>query len=456
MRRFLYRSILLPAFEGGIKRRNTFRYWKELERTQWLSREELEQLQFSALHRLVQRAFQNCPYYRDSWTQLGLDAQHLQAPEDFQSWPIIDRHTILANRPAMRAQIPGMHLYSKSTGGSSGEPLHFDFDSDSNDRRMAAWHRGYAWGGAEPGAKALYLWGVPLGPKSLAKRWKDWLYHRLYRRLVLNTFELSEATVPRFLEQLNRYRPEVIVAYSGPLYVFAKALAERQLKPFSPNSIVVGAEKLYRFQRDLIEQVFAAPVFETYGSREFMLIGGECDRHEGLHLTMEHLLVEVLDDDGRPTPAGQEGNLVITDLYNYGMPFVRYSNGDRAVAGWGTCSCGRGLPILKEVIGRRSDMIDTPDGRHLTGLVFPHLIKDFPAVQRFLVIQDEPDHVELRVATTQDWSEADRNRLDRSVRELLGPAMRLDLVRVDDIPPTAAGKHAVVINRVQGRNNILV
>src|SRR5207253_1358560 len=172
--------------------------------------------------------------------------------------------------------------------------------------------------------------------------------------------------------------PEVIVAYTNPLYVFARALAQRRVTPFSPRAIVVGAEKLHGFQRELIEAVFQAPVFETYGSREFMLIAAECDRHAGLHVTADNLVVEVLDDDGRPTPGGEEGNVVVTDLFNYGMPFIRHVIGDRAVAGWGTCPCGRGLPLLKKVTGRRLDILRTPDGRQIPGEFFPHLLKDFP------------------------------------------------------------------------------
>src|SRR5207247_2590258 len=100
-------------------------------------------------------------------------------------------------------------------------------------------------------------------------------------------------------------RPDAIVAYTNPLYSLARALDEKGVKPYSPKSIVVGAEKLHNFQRVLIERIFQTPVFETYGSREFMLIGAECDHHAGLHLTMEHLLVEVVDDDGHPTPDGR-------------------------------------------------------------------------------------------------------------------------------------------------------
>src|SRR4029077_12302961 len=166
--------------------------------------------------------------------------------------------------------------------------------------------------------------------------------------------------------------------YTNPLYEFARYIQREGLSTVSPRSIIVGAEKLYPFQRSLIEEVFRAPVFETYGSREFMLIGAECDRHAGLHLSMENLLVEILDDDGSPTPAGQEGNVVITDLFNYGMPFVRYVNGDRAVAGFDLCPCGRGLPLLKKVVGRQLDVLETLDGRKVPGEFFPHLLKEFP------------------------------------------------------------------------------
>ena len=98
---------------------------------------------------------------------------------------------------------------------------------------------------------------------------------------------------------------------------------------------------------------------------------------------MEHLLVEIVDDNGQPSPPGEEGQVAITDLHNYGMPFVRYLNGDRAVAGFSTCRCGRGLPLLRKVVGRQLDIFATPAGRQIPGEFFPHLIKDFTPVRRF-------------------------------------------------------------------------
>lgn len=447
MRSIVHRHILLPAFETLFKRRKTFRYWNKLERTQWLTRGELESLQFHALRRLVHHAYERCPHYQEQWTRLGLHPRQLESPGDLGRWPVIDRQTIREHRINLRANRPPMRLIAKSTGGSSGVPLQFDLDHDSHDRRAAAWHRGYGWAGAEPGTRQLYLWGVPLGDRPRWKRYKDALYNRLHRRTLLNCFEFSDERVTDFLARLNRCRPQAIVGYTGALYGFARALQERGLAPFSPKSIVVGAEKLHPFQRDLIERVFRAPVFETYGSREFMLIGAECDRHAGLHLTSEHLLFEILDDNGQSTPNGEEGNVVITDLYNYGMPFVRYATGDRALAGWGECPCGRGLPLLRKVVGRRIDVLRTPDGRRIPGEFFPHLIKDFVAVRRFQVVQEELNRIELRLVAP-DLDQDSYLSMERMIRDAVGPTVRLQMLRVQDIPLTRAGKLQVVVSRL--------
>lgn len=443
--------LLIQLYDTVIKGRRTFRYLSELERTQWLPRRELEQLQYDALRRLIHHAYAHCPYYRRAWEELGLTPQSLDSPVDLARWPIIDRETIRSARTEMRSRAGKMRLLAKATGGSSGVPLRFDLNLDSNDRRLAASYRGYDWAGAAPGSKLLLLWGTLTAGVPLHRRWKDALYNRLYRREVMNCFEFNDDRAAAFAARLARLRPDAIIAYTGPMYAWARALEEQGIRPYSPGSIVVGAEKLHAFQRELIERVFGAPVFETYGSREFMLIGSECDRHAGLHLTMEHLLVEVLDDEGRPTPDGEEGNVVITDLYNYGMPFIRYANGDRAVAGWAECGCGRGLPLLRKVVGRRLDILSTPDGRRIPGEFFPHLLKEFAAIKRFQVIQERPDEIELRLVTTGEWSSDDQRRLQEQVRTVTGPELTMNYRHVGEIALSASGKLQVVVNRCAPR-----
>ena len=177
-----------------------------------------------------------------------------------------------------------------------------------------------------------------------------------------------------------------------------------------------------------------------------MLIGAECQRHDGLHLSMENLLVEVVDDNGRPTPDGEEGNVVVTDLFNYAMPFVRYVTDDRATAGFRQCGCGRGLPLLRQVVGRRLDSLLTPTGRVIPGEFFPHLFKDYPEVGRFQVRQDPDGRIAIHlVPDRQGLSRETRRHLRDTIRAQVGDSTPIELRVVTEIPLTPAGKHRVVV-----------
>jgi phenylacetate-CoA ligase len=441
---------LIRLFEGGLKRRPVFGYWRELETSQWWNAAQLETLRTTRLAALLHHAARHSPWYASQWAALGLDPSTVTTTDDLVRWPVIDRDTIRANRDTMRSTAPGTRLIAKATGGSSGVPLQFDLDADSNERRMAAWHRGYGWAGAAPGTRQWYLWGVPPDATADWKKRKVRLYDALYRRTTESCFELAESEVARFAASLARTRPDAIVAYTGAIYSLARMLEARGIVPFSPGSVVVGAEQLHDFQRETIERVFRAPVYETYGSREFMLIGAECEAHAGLHVTAEHLIVELLDDDDNPVPAGIEGDVVITDLTNTGMPFIRYRNGDRAIAATGACACGRELPRLARVTGRRLDVLTTPDGRQLPGEFFPHILKEFSAVQRYQVEQDDPEVVTVRMVAPE-WSDADAVRLRREVAAVAGGALEVRVEQVTDIPLTGAGKLKVVVNRLAER-----
>ncbi|HRP06991.1 MAG TPA: hypothetical protein PLL69_00755 [Gemmatimonadales bacterium] len=434
-------------FESVVKRRPVFRYWRELEQSQWWSTDRLEALQVARLRELLSRAALHSPWHSARWRELGLRPESITSTADLATWPLIDRQTIREHRSEMLSTESGLRMITKATGGSSGVPLKFDLDTGSQDRRMAAWNRGYGWAGAEPGTRQWYLWGVPPDATAGWRKRKGRLYDRFHRRTVESCFDLSEERVEEFAASLARARPDAIVAYTGALHSLARMFEERGIVPFQPGSIVVGAEQLHDFQRETIERVFRAPVFETYGSREFMLIGAECECHAGLHLTAEHLIVEVVDDDGHAVAPGTEGDVAITDLTNFGMPFVRYRNGDRAVAAEGACACGRNLPMLARVTGRRLDVLTTPDGRRLPGEFFPHIVKDFASVERFQVEQSEPEYVTLRLVAPE-WTDEEETRIRREIAAVAGGALQVRIELVERIPLSGAGKLKVVVNRL--------
>jgi phenylacetate-CoA ligase len=253
---------------------------------------------------------------------------------------------------------------------------------------------------------------------------------------------------------LNRYKPEVIVGYTNPLYNFAKYTKSHENMIFKPKSVISAAEALHDFQREEISSAFGCGVFNTYGSREFMLIASECEKHKGLHVNMENLLVEVLKDDGTPAMAGEVGNVVITDLHNYGMPFIRYKIGDLAVLSSKSCSCGRGLPVLQDVVGRSLDMIRVANGKSIPGEFFPHLMKDFHEVKQFQVIQSTMNSLKIKIVKTENVSESRLSLMKNEIRAVVGKEISVNIDFVDEIPLTATGKHRVTISEMECVNGL--
>ena len=441
----VHRYVLVPAFETLLKRRRTFAVWRDLERSQWHTPDVIAARQLAQLQRLLMHAYESSPYYAGRWGRIGLDPRELRQLNDFARWPIVTPAELRRHRDSIRSQAPGLRFYAKSTSGSTGIPLTIEYDKGSLEHRMAAWFRAYAWAGAAPGVKQFYYWNVPIIRRSITSRTKDALHHWLYRRQVTSCMNFRSEDAERILWEYERARCPVIVSFSRPLYELCRVLRDRGLRPTPPQAIVVGAEKLYPFQRALIEDTFGAPVFETYGCREFMLVAAQCERRGGLHLTSEHLIVEIVDDSGSPVPPGRPGRVVITDLYNHGAPFIRYDVGDVAIMAEEQCACGRGLPLLREVTGRTLETILTPDHRRVPGEVFVLVLKDAP-IDRYQVVQEAADRVVVRVQRDQAWPPEQQSAVLEPLRRVLGDRVALELEVVREIKESTAGKLHVVSN----------
>ena len=154
----IYRRLLIPAFESGWHRRKTFPYLRELEESQWWEPARHEERQLIQLSSLLKHAAETCEFYRETWKHIGFKPESLKSLQDLHRLPILLRETIQDNVPKLRSNKPGFRLISKTTGGSTGLPLKFDLDTDSNDRRVAATLRGYGWAGADAGTKQFHLW----------------------------------------------------------------------------------------------------------------------------------------------------------------------------------------------------------------------------------------------------------------------------------------------------------
>lgn len=321
------------------------------------------------------------------------------------------------------------------------------YDRESYERRVAVAMRGDAWAGARLCSPQFHIWGTPVLPQSRLARLKGQLHHAGLRRVVVSAFGISTETVRRDARRYNALKPTVVIGYTNAVYEFARCAREQGLSLHPPRGVVCSAEKLFPYQRELIEQVFGAPVFDRYGSREVMLIGAECERHEGLHASIDQLHIEIVKD-GRPCAPGEVGEVLLTDLHNYGMPLIRYRVGDLAAWKGRPCSCGRGLPLLQEVQGRVLDVIRTPDGRSISGALFPHLLKDFAGVGRYQVIQEKADELRVRIRLERPLAPEESERIQRALLQVVGPTLRLVWEIGEDVVIERRGKFRPVINQV--------
>ena len=442
-----FRRVLFPAYETGLRRRRTLAYLDDYRRDQWLDPEQIAALQWQRLQRLLEHCYREVPYYRKRWRELDIAPQDIRNLDDYAKLPILTKADIRAHFDELKADSWRDRLLYKATGGSTGEPMRFGYTRESNDRRAAVMWRGYEWAGSRMGRRTLFLWGGAVGDPTRAHQFKDRLYNAVFARRVLNSFKMTDANMSEYADAIDRYRPDIIVGYVGPLVKLAQWLIASGREIWRPQGIIGGAEAMHEFQRDLIEKAFGAPAFNTYGCREFMLIAAECEQRHGLHVNADHLVVELRTPHG-PASEGQHGDVVITDLFNFGMPFVRYANGDMATASTGRCACGRGLPLLTRIDGRVLDAIRTPAGHVLPGEFFPHMLKDVAGLQRFQLVQRRLDRLDLSIVRGAGFDDTSMEYIRREVNKVLGDSVQLDCHFVDDIPLTRSGKLRVTVSEI--------
>jgi phenylacetate-CoA ligase len=451
MYQYFYERYYFHFFESLIKGRKTSQFYFNLLKSQWQPPDDIIYNQHKTLSDLLKHAYKYCTYYQKIIKERGIGIDSFDNMNDLKKLPILTKDIIKRNFDDLISTRYRDSVWKKSTGGSTGQPLHFAYTKESYEWRVAMSKRGYSWAGASPGTKQAYIWGVQLGEIVRLKKMKEQLHHYIDRQLYFNCFDFDEVAMAECLTGLNRFKPGVVVGYTNPLYNLALFIGDNSKIKFVPQGVICAAEKVHPYQREVIERVFGAKVFNTYGSREFMLIAAECEMHEGLHISSENLIVEIIKDDGTPALEGETGKIVITDLHNYGMPFIRYEIGDLGVATSKACSCGRGLPLIADVVGRSLDVIRTPEGKVVPGEFFPHLIKDFKDVTRFQVIQEKLDLLIIKLVPTTELSEATIKRIDGEIHKVVGPAMLIKYEIVSDIPLTATGKYRVTVSNLTSK-----
>jgi phenylacetate-CoA ligase len=243
---------------------------------------------------------------------------------------------------------------------------------------------------------------------------------------------MEEHAMREYHSRLLQFRPSVIYGYPSALTELGRFIEDHGLERIRVRGIITTAERLTLAYRRQLGRMFGGEVYDLYATRDYGCIGFECRRHEGFHIDVGSVFVEIVDGE-RPVKAGESGEIVITDLLNYGMPFIRSRTGDLGALTSEPCECGSPLPLLKGLEGRSSDVVYRPDGSVVPGLILTDFCADIESIRLIQFVQKSVDRIEVLVVATESFSEQARNEIVRHVRQIMSDDIAVHVERVDDL-----------------------
>ena len=405
-----------------------------------MTRVEVEHHQSRRLRALVAHAHATVPYYRRLFDQAGVSPERIRTTEDLGALPITEK-SVLRSLPAeevISSRFDPDRLIQSRTSGSSGTPLIVR-------RRWIEQNLLYlysirAWRSVGLKARDLRVGlGVvrradPSDAKVVGSAVRSL---GLYRRSVVDVFLPPEEA----LAQLEKVQPDVLHGYPSGLARVADLVHEKPSTNLQPRLLMAGAEVLTAPLKRRIEAGFGAPVYNMYGCHELNLVASECQPTGEMHTCDDALILEVVLEDGRPASEGERGEVVVTGLYSYGMPFIRYRLGDVVTQGHRTCSCGAPFSTIRQIEGRAFECFELPGGRsvHAHQLGLRLMAEAGDRIKQYQLVQERLDHVVLRIVP-EEASPPDPDLLRGALGELLGPRVDVSVVFEPDLPPDATGK----------------
>ncbi len=427
----------------------------QLEQSQWWAPEVLAREQSRQLCISLEHAFRTVPFYRNSFERWGLNPSEAHFPDVWQRIPLLQKRDVqLAGTALHSTAVPKTHgrLSAVTTSGSTGQPTMVMTTEFTNFLWRVFTLRDHFWHarrfelpfasikntpasqGLPPLGITANSWGtstqnvIPTGPGHLLS--------------LASTIEEQAAW-------LRTVDPGYLLAYPSVLWALAELFESRGWRLPRLQSATTFGEILEPQCRAACQRAFGVDVVDMYSSEEVGYIALQCPEHDHYHVQAENVLVEVLDDDGRPCQPGMTGKVVVTTLHNFAMPLLRYDIGDFAEVG-DPCPCGRGLPVLKRILGRHRNVLVLPNGERRSPTFCDADLEELPAFFQFQIVQRTVEDIELNVVRpTGSISPEEHKTVERVIRRALGYPCKVTVRCVDSIPRSPRGKFELFISHVR-------
>lgn len=415
-------------------------------KSQWLSLDQLRAIQNEKLRFMAKYAYKYVPYYTKLFNRLGIVPEDIKTVDDLVALPIIDKELIKNNWDDFKLRnLEKVKYEIRSTGGTTGTP--FSYRLSKNDRFLSAalMYRGWSYGGYDLGDKMVFMGGASLSVDTKNNLIKT-LHEKARNLKKLSSFDMSENELENHYNIIREWRPKFIRGYPSSIYYFSKWLEETGREPFKLQACFTTSEQLFDEMRPVISRSFGCKVFDNYGLNDGGVSVFECSEGS-LHIDMERGVLEVVDDNGNPQATGV-GKIVATSLSNWAMPFFRYDTGDLAEKTGNVCSCGRGLPILKSLKGRTTDILITPEGKRIHGWFFLYIFWKYgETITEYQVVQSNREEVVIKIVPGRGFNENVLKAIEDTIRERC-TSWKILFNITDKIEKTASGKMHFIINNI--------
>ncbi|BDU24166.1 phenylacetate--CoA ligase family protein [Flavobacterium sp. GSB-24] len=372
--------------------------------------------------------------------------QKLVGNTDIQNWedlPILNKQNL--QKPLEERLSNGYskkNIYLNKTSGSSGTPFVFAKDKYSHALTWSSIMMRFGWFGIDFNhSYQARFYGIPMDFIGYQKeRIKDFMTHRFR----FPVFDLSDEILEKFLEKFKSKKFDYINGYTSSIVLFAKYLEKKDiiLNKVCPTlkACFLTSEMLFETDKKLLEKQFGIPIISEYGASELDLIAFENPEGEW-QINSETLFVEILDENDKVLPYGEEGRLVITSLFNKANPFIRYEIGDIGILDEKSTAK---KPILKKLIGRTNDVAILPSGKKSPGLTFYYvtksIIEDDGNVKEFIIKQTHLDTFEIEYVAEKELDSAQIQKIKDAIDLYLEPNLNFTFTRKTVLERTNRGK----------------
>jgi phenylacetate-CoA ligase len=406
------------------------------------TRKELVEYQNKQLHRLIAHAYEDVPYYRRLFAQHRVKPEDIHTTHDLRLLPITSRQD-LQQLPVDEIVVCGVdpeRLIARSSSGSTGQPL--TVRRTWFEERL---HNAFGWRASRSHGLRLTDVHCDVMVVRPAHRRDNQVIHRMVqamglgRQVVVSCFQSPEEIV----RALHEIRPNIVSGYASVVAKIAQCVNKDELRSLRLRYVGTGGEVLTPLMRAQIEEGFAAPVYQTYGSIEFNLLAWQCIQTEEFHVCDDGMILEVVQGE-RPVNEGESGEVVGTDLHSFAMPIIRYRLGDVVTKGSESCRCGQPFSAIRAIRGRMNDYFQLPGGR----LVHPYEVTQVtrektPWIREFQITQERMDRIVMRVVPFYQPSSRELAVVQNPATALLGPEARFEVELVSEIQLEPSGKFRV-------------